>query len=81
MHDASVKVFNQIMHGGEIPTEWAELIFIILPKAGDTRDPKNWRPVAIPDVRIRCSRKSFTNDSGQRANQSSNGISLPYRDG
>ena len=50
LHDVLVKVFNQIMHSGEIPREWAELLFVMLPKAGDTSDPKKWRPVAILDV-------------------------------
>ena len=33
-----------------MPPEWKETVFTMLPKAGDLKDPSNWRPIAILQV-------------------------------
>ena len=49
MHDVLLHFYN-ILHTGDVPNDWAEIVFVMLPKAGDTKDPNNWRPIAILDV-------------------------------
>ena len=44
------KILNEIMHSGDLPQDWVNLLFLMLPKSGDTSDPSNWRPIAILDV-------------------------------
>ena len=41
LHEVLMKLFNQILDNGVIPEEWADMIFVMLPKIGDTSDPKN----------------------------------------
>ena len=35
------------MRTGEIPKDWKELVYVMLPKTGDSTDPSNWRPIAV----------------------------------
>ena len=39
--------FNLGLHSGEFPRDWHHTIFRMLPKDGDARQVKNWRPIAI----------------------------------
>ena len=43
-------ILNHVLHTGDLPSDWRELLFILLPKSGDLLDVKNWRPIAILDV-------------------------------
>ena len=45
-----LRKYNDVLQGGVFPSDWSELIFVMLPKSGDLRDAHNWRPVAILDV-------------------------------
>ena len=42
-----LKHFNVALHSGVFPENWHHTIFQMLPKDGDTRQLKNWRPIAI----------------------------------
>ena len=61
LHDVLVKLFNQILRSGVIPKDWAELLFIMLPKSGDATNPNNWRPAGILDVTYKLFAKIIYN--------------------
>ena len=43
-------VFNRVLRGGRAPDDWRVAFFALPPKAGDSTDPANRRPIAISRV-------------------------------
>ena len=50
VHDALVRCLNKVLHTGEYPNDWGELLYVMIPKTGNTMDVNNWRPLAILDI-------------------------------
>ena len=41
---------NSVVSSGRIPPKWRESFFVLLHKGGDSKDPNNWRPIAILSI-------------------------------
>eukprot|EP00959_Pyramimonas_sp_CCMP1952_P380385 7969051-Pyramimonas_sp.AAC.1 len=59
-------VFNRILRSGDLPEDWGELLFVVLPKPGsgdkaDPNDPNNWRPIAVLGVACNVFPKMLNN--------------------
>ena len=63
LHSILLRVLHRILLSGDLPDDWKELLFIMLPKpgAGDKADPNNWRPIAILDVTYKVFAKMLDN--------------------
>ena len=69
LHVVLVDMFNDMLTRGYLDPSWHNTIFQMLPKAGDLKDPSNWRPIAILPVvykifsKILCNRlRGILND-------------------
>ena len=47
---ASCLCLNNIMHSGDFPSGWCNLMCVKMPGSGDMTDPSNWRSLTIFDV-------------------------------
>ena len=63
LHNVLLGIFNQILRSGDLPDDWSELLFVMLPKpgSGDKADPNNWRPIAVLDVTYKVFSKMLNN--------------------
>ncbi|CAL1299401.1 unnamed protein product [Larinioides sclopetarius] len=43
-------IFNLCLNFKKIPRDWKKSVTILLPKTGDTSDPRNWRPIALSNT-------------------------------
>lgn len=50
LHVALLQILNVVLRTGNIPSDWIELLFIMLPKFGDLLNASNWRPIAMLDI-------------------------------
>ena len=50
VHDALVRCLDKVLHTGEYPNDWGELLYVMIPKTVNTMDVNNWRPLAILDI-------------------------------
>lgn len=44
------RAFNELLRSGDVPDHWSTSLLTLLHKEGDSNDPNNWRPVAIPSI-------------------------------
>ena len=52
-----LRIFNSMLHTGDFEPTWRNTLFLMLPKARDTAQPSNWRPIAILKTTYRLSSK------------------------
>ena len=50
IHEYLLIIFNRVLATGQFPSDWSDMLFIMLPKTGDPLQPSNWRPIAILDA-------------------------------
>ena len=50
-------ILNQILHSGELPLDWCEILVIMLPEPVHLLNRKNWWPIVILDVAYKISAK------------------------
>ena len=61
LHTYLTTIFNNMLREGDFPPDWRTLMFIMLPKAGDTSKPSNWRPIAVLDITYKIFAKVIHN--------------------
>eukprot|EP00959_Pyramimonas_sp_CCMP1952_P456259 9472847-Pyramimonas_sp.AAC.1 len=47
LHKALLEGTSGMLRDGALDPSWKETSFMLLPKTGNRRDMKNWRPIAI----------------------------------
>ena len=74
-----LSLFNKILATGSIPKTWKEAEITMIPKKGDSWDPKNYRPISI----TACLSKLFEKLVAKRINQflKKNNIIVDFQSG
>ena len=47
LHEALAEQYNRMLHTCRAESGWHHVVFTMLPKSGDLKDPGNWRPIAV----------------------------------
>eukprot|EP00959_Pyramimonas_sp_CCMP1952_P189363 3961011-Pyramimonas_sp.AAC.1 len=62
LNDVLLEGLNAILRAGLMEPAWRETFFVMLPKSGDRRGAKNWRPIAA----LRIGRINFASMTFER---------------
>lgn len=73
----ALRVFNDALTYGIFPSSWLKTCMCLLPKKGDLRDLKNWRPLSM----ICCDAKIFTRLLNHRLMPFMNRLICPQQSG
>jgi len=61
LRSAIVAIINRVWETGEVEPSWQEVVQVPIPKKGDLRELKNWRPICLVNIIVKLMNKVIYN--------------------
>ena len=59
LHASLVCIYNEMLCTGQLDSSWRHTFFTMVPKSGDLKQTKNWRPIAIVKITYKILPRCF----------------------